>query len=373
MSDESLDLDNIKVQPKKTIVVVGDFTWPWYEPVCADALETLGHRVYRFRYFENFFYWKEGLTEPLHNSFWSRLQNRFSIGPLIYKINNQLLSRCAELKPDIVWIYNSRFIYPETIKKIRIFSPTTKFALYSNDNPFSLSAMPLFWWNFLRSIPEYDVHFCYRHSNFEDYRRYGADNIKLLRSYYIPQEDYHIESSKIPQRFICDVVFAGHFENDGRIEMLESICKKGYKVNIFGGGWDAALSELSIDSPLRSQYPIKPVTGEDYRYAICGAKVALCFLSTLNRDTYTRRSFQIPAMRVAMLSQYTEDLESLYVPNVEALFFKNNEELLNNLGLLISNDSMRESVALAGYKRVVSDGHDAKPRMKRWVDDVNSI
>ena len=74
-----------------------------------------------------------------------------------------------------------------------------------------------------------------------------------------------------------------------------------------------------------------------------------------------------------MLSQYTEDLESLYVPNVEALFFKNNEELLNNLGLLISNDSMRESVALAGYKRVVSDGHDAKPRMKRWVDDVNSI
>ena len=373
MSGKNVSINDSKVVMAKSIVVVGDFSWPWYESICADALEAIGCSVYRFGWFEKFFYWEEGNTEPLNNSFWSRIQNRFSIGPLIYRINKELASKCVELKPDIVWVYNSRFINPKTIKKIRLHSPNTKFALYSNDNPFSLNAKPLFWWNYLRCIPAYDVHFCYRHRNFKDYYRLGADNVKLLRSYYIPTEDYHIESGKIPQRFICDVVFAGHYEDDGRVEMLESICQKGYKVNIFGGGWDSALAKLRNDSQLRSKFPIKPATGEEYRYAISGAKVALCFLSTLNRDTYTRRSFQIPAMRVAMLSQYTEDLESLYVPDVEALFFRNEKELLNKLDLILSNDRLRESIALAGHVRVISDRHDVYSRMKQWVCDVNSI
>jgi spore maturation protein CgeB len=75
-------------------------------------------------------------------------------------------------------------------------------------------------------------------------------------------------------------------------------------------------------------------------------------------------------MKVAMLSQYTDDLASLYVPDVEAVFFNNTEELLEKLGNLLADVVWRESVAAAGYTKVYSAGHDVRSRMKVWLDDV---
>jgi hypothetical protein len=154
--------------------------------------------------------------------------------------------------------------------------------------------------------------------------------------------------------------------------MLEAVCEAGYKLNLFGGGWDAALPKLRADSLLRSQYPISPATKADYRYAICGAKVALCFLSKLNSDTYTRRNFQIPAMKTAMLSERTDDLATIYEPDVEAMFFSNTDELLAKLRLLVSDSSLRDSIAEAGYRRTYADGHDVKSRMARWLKQVRT-
>ncbi len=174
----------------------------------------------------------------------------------------------------------------------------------------------------------------------------------------------------IEPKFFCDVVFAGHYENDGRVEALESICKAGYKLNLYGGGWNAALPKLSLDSPLRALYPVQPATGRDYNQALCGAKVALCFLSTLNQDTYTRRSFQIPAMRIAVLSQRTEDLSSLFIEGKEIAFFSNTAELLDKLRHLLADDAARQRMAEAGYARVYRDGHEVTPRMKQWLNTV---
>jgi hypothetical protein len=168
-------------------------------------------------------------------------------------------------------------------------------------------------------------------------------------------------------------VFAGHYEDDGRVETLEAICDAGFHLNLFGGGWSAALPKLKSDSPLRSKYPISPATESDYRYAICGAKVALCFLSTLNRDTYTRRSFQIPAMRTAMLSQYTDDLASLYKEDKEAVFFNTKAELLEKIKRLLVDEKWRYSVAKGGYDKVHAAGHDVVSRMEVWLDQVNQF
>ena len=178
------------------------------------------------------------------------------------------------------------------------------------------------------------------------------------------------KTERVPKEFNCDVVFAGHYEDDGRIEMLESICKSGYKLNLFGGGWNRALNQLDKDSPLLELYPITPVTGDNYRYAICGAKVAMCFLSTLNNDTYTRRNFQIPAMKTAMLSEYSDDLSNLYKEDEEVMFFKNEEEMLNKLEILVNNNDLRESISRAGYERVYKDGNDVVSRMRMLLDII---
>lgn len=351
----------------KRILLVGDYLWPWYQEACADALESHGCVVERFGWLRDFRSFVEGQSEPLYHSFWHRIQYRLSFGPVVWRVNLRLISATQDFKPDIVWFYNVTLISAATVKKLRKLCPNVIFFQYSNDNPFSKAAKTSLWRNFLASMPHFDVHGVFRHSNISDCNKLGLKNVYLLRSYFIPKDDYPESQTSIPQKFKCDVVFAGHYEDDGRVEMLEAVCNAGFKLNLFGGGWTAALPRLSKDSPLHDLFPVAPVTGADYRSAICGAKVALCFLSTLNQDTYTTRNFQIPAMKVAMLSQYTDDLATMFIPDVEAVFFRNQDELLAQLKTLIADDQKRAAIAEAGYKKVYSEGHDVGARMGAWL------
>lgn len=357
--------------PKPRILIVGDYMWPWYQEVCATALEKLGCEVSRFGWFDDFRYWKEGRSEPFYHSLWHRIQYRLRTGPAVWRVYRRLLRYATVAQPpDVVWFYNVQLISPLVVKALKKALPKAIFVQYANDNPFSAAAKPGLWRHYLNSILLFNIHFSYRLNNISDYQRYGATSVHLLRSYFIPEVDYPVPQDEIPDRFMCDVVFAGHYEDDGRVEMLEAICEAGYQLNLFGGGWDVALSKLPVDTPLRAKYPISPATKADYRYAICGAKVALCFLSTLNHDTYTRRSFQIPAMKVAMLSQYTDDLAMLFAPDREAVLFRDRQELMEKLAKLLRDDTWQQSVAEAGYAKVYSAGHDVESRMKVWLDDI---
>jgi spore maturation protein CgeB len=355
------------------ILLVGDYTWLWYEEACAKALEEQGCKVERFGWLNKFKYWEKGNTEPVYRSIIHRIQYRLFFGPMVWEVERELYSSAVDFKPDIIWFYNVQLISASTVRKMRKSLPQTVFCQYSNDNPFSKDAKPLLWNNYLESIKYFHMHFAYRQSNILDYNRYGSKNVNLLRSYFIPEMDKPEDYSEVPTRFICDVVFAGHYEDDGRVQMLEDICRAGFKLNLFGGGWEEAFVKLGIDSPLRKYYPISPVTGQDYQYAICGAKVALCFLSTLNQDTYTRRNFQIPAMKVAMLSQYSDDLATLFIPDIEAMFFRNSQELIEKLSALVQDPVLRNSIGEAGFNRVNTDGHDVYSRMKTWLKQVTAL
>ena len=69
------------------IIIVGDWTWYFYEQACADALESLGHTVYKFSWFEKFRKFISTSTEPSRLSLTARFQERFLLGPLIQQIN----------------------------------------------------------------------------------------------------------------------------------------------------------------------------------------------------------------------------------------------------------------------------------------------
>jgi hypothetical protein len=213
----------------------------------------------------------------------------------------------------------------------------------------------------------------HRLRNVQQYDDAGARNVKFLRSWFAPERTHAVtltEADKL--RFECDVVFAGHFEDDGRITHLEEVVRQGFKLRLFGPGkyWSPAIQKSET---LRHLLPIQMVWGEDYNKALCGAKVALCFFSKLNHDTYTRRCFEIPATNTVLLSEYSDELATLYQAGVEADFFKTKEELMQKIHRYVDNEPLRISVGQAGYHRVVADGHDVVSRMQQvleWAEQV---
>jgi spore maturation protein CgeB len=99
--------------------------------------------------------------------------------------------------------------------------------------------------------------------------------------------------------------------------------------------------------------------------------MALCFLSKLNRDEYTRRNFEIPATGTVLVSECTDALRTLFKENEEAIFFKDAHDLISKVRLLLDDECMRISIAKAGYERIWASGYDIDATAVRFLETLN--
>ena len=355
------------------ILIAGDWHSEVHEEGVSQAFRTLGHETIEFPWHRYF--------KPASDSLWERLlarpfrkaQNKYLAGPLIARLNNELLDEVRISKPDVVFVYRGTHVLARTLRAIKRLHPAVMLIGYNNDDPFAPHYPGWLWRHFLTGLPEYDLMLAYRWRNVDDFYRAGAKQVKLLRSWFIPERNHPVQLAAAERlRYGCDVVFIGHYEDDGRRGFLEEVVRQGWTLKLYGPGYD--WDPVIRDSPeLREQVPVKLVWGEEYNKALCGAKIALCFLSKLNRDTYTRRCFEIPATGTLMLSEYTDDLAGLFRAGEEADFFRSQDEMVEKLKQYLADDALRTRVAQAGRDCVVSHGHDVVSRMGQvlqWVDEM---
>jgi spore maturation protein CgeB len=356
-------------------LIVGDWHSNVHEQPVYDALKLLGHQVARFAWND---YFRVGQKESGLVLLWRKFQNKYLVGPSFMALNRKLVDVVQRSQPCVLFVYRGSHITAKTLREIRRRSPATLLIGYNNDDPFSPKEPRWSWRHFLNALPTYDLMLAYRHHNIDDYRLAGARRVEFLRSWFVPAVNHPVTlSSEDRARFECDVVFAGHNEPDGRLELLEEIVRQGFRLRLFGpykgfgeNGWHPVIDRSPL---LRHLAPVSLVWGEDYNKALCGAKVAMCFLSKHNRDTYTRRCFEIPATQTMLFSQYTDDLATLYEEGREADFFRSKEELIDKLRRYVHDDLLRRSISEAGQRRVWKDGHDVVSRMRRllvWIEEL---
>jgi spore maturation protein CgeB len=355
------------------ILVVGDWHSKLHEEVAAQALRELGHKVQEFRWAPYFSLTKGVFGWP--GNLVRKFQNKYIVGPLIIKINSLFVSSALDFKADMIFVYRGTHITRKSLERIKKYLPKCVLVGYNNDDPFSPKSPPYLWSVFLNAVPAYDLMLAYRQANIGEYKYHGAQRVELLRSWFVPKRNHPVRLSQDDEgKFLTDVVFVGHYENDQRLEYLEEIVKQGIGLRIFGPGydWDPILKRSTV---LNFMSTVNLVWGEDYNKALCGSKIALCFFSKLNRDTYTRRCFEIPATGTLMLSEFSEDLAGLYLEGKEADYFRSKSEMIEKIKKYLNNSVARERVAAAGLQRVTHDGHDVLSRMRqvvKWVENIQN-
>jgi spore maturation protein CgeB len=303
-------------------MVAGDWHSTIHEEAIANALVSLGHATIRFPW-HGYFAPDVRARLPAARQMFARLQNKVIAGPLVARLNADFVARALAENPDALFVYRGTHISAGSLRVIKSQCPRMVLVGYNNDDPFSKDSSRLLWRHFLSTIPIYDLLLAYRLQNLEDFRKAGARRVELLRSWFVEGTHRPIQlSAEDRERYGCDVVFVGHYEPDNRVEMLEAIAKEGFSLKLFGPDWDSVLLKSSW---LRHLHPVQPARGELYSKAITGAKISLCFLSKLNRDTYTRRVFEITALRSLLMSEFTEDLATLFEEDREAVFFRSKE------------------------------------------------
>ncbi|RPH52582.1 MAG: hypothetical protein EHM85_02360 [Desulfobacteraceae bacterium] len=346
------------------ILVVGDGHSEIHEVAVAEAFRKLGHQVEVF-FWRSYFCARNVIVRQ-----WQRGQNKFIRGPQIYRLNRDLAAKAYHLKPDMIFIYRGTHITASTISKIKHNIPRCQIVGYNNDDPFAPGHPPWLWQKFMSSLSMYDLIFAYRRHNVEDFRRAGAKRVALLMPWFIPEKNHPVSINEIQEnRFLYDVVFIGHYENDHRLTYIKILSDNEFDLKLFGPDWD----RVSRHPWLTKFLPINPVRGDDYNLALCSARIALCFFSKLNRDTYTRRCFEIPATGTFMLSEYSNDMANLFTEGKEADFFRSPEEMIMKIDKYINDDALRTSIAEAGLRRVHQDGHDVVSRMQLVLKHMSSL
>lgn len=354
------------------ILVAGDWHSELHEEAATHALEAIGHTVERFSWHGYFTVAEHSVAARLR-SLWYRAQNKYLWGGRVDQLNRDLVDLAKRAQPEAVFIYRGTHVFSETLRALRAIVPGVVLVGYNNDDPFAPGHVPGLWRHFIAGLPELDVALAYRHANLEDFRRAGARRVELLRSWYIPERNHPVELSvEERERYGCDVVFVGHYEPDMRLACLETAVRAGYQVRLYGPPyeWEPV---LRIHPVLSRLLPVRLVWGDEYNLALCGAKVALVFLSKLNRDTYTRRCFEIPATGTLMLAEYTDDLASLYLEGEEAEFFRSPTEMAEKIEFYLADEMRRRKIAAGGLRRVHADGHDVDSRMRKvltWVTEI---
>jgi spore maturation protein CgeB len=342
------------MQIKSVLIVQGSYG-DMHEPAWNRALNELGV--------------KSELMETHHLTLaglLGRIERRVLCGPGIRAIQNRLLSQMMAMKTDVVLLYQGHYFDAKVVKKVRDLTFVTGF---HNDDPFGPRRNMLRYRLMLPALPYYQGFHVYRASNVSEAVRLGVKNVSVLRPYFLPWLDYpRVTPRDTEGRWSCDVVFAGHAENDLRVDCLSQSVKKGFRTKIYGE--DRFWCRILPRSVYQSTRPILKVEGETYRVALCAAKIACCFLSKWNRDQYTRRVFEIPACGVFLLCERTPVMQELYVEGMEAEFFSSPDEFIDKVKFYLSHDDLRAKIAQSGHQKVLSGHHDIHSRMRQWLNDV---
>lgn len=342
------------------IIIAADWHGEIYAEAFFKAFQELDHDIFKFSWKEYFHHYQYSSRYETDNNRFKAIyyciQNKFLIGPALNKINKDFIKKCEEVKPDLIFIYRGTHIYPNTIRKIKKKLDCKIFG-YNNDDPFSFEYESYVWRFYKKSIHLYDHIFSYRQKNIKDYENLGYKKVSLLRSYYLKEKNFNIE--KIDKtKYECDVIFIGHFEDDGRDESIKLLCDNNINLKLYGTGWEKS---KYYECFRRRFGEIKPLY-HDYNLAINSANIALVFLSKLNNDTYTRRCFEIPSTKTMMIAEYTDDLNSMFEEGKEAEYFKSRKELLEKVKFYLSNKEKLKQIGENGYKRVLRDGYEVKNR-----------
>ena len=346
------------------VLIVGSWTWPQYEQAFARGLRENGIEV-------------KGLSKrDFFAGFLGRVQTQLVFpGLAMWRYNKAVITVCNKFKPDFVLFWRATHIWPSTIKQLSIMGVQT--GSYNNDDPFGPKVhgkVPwhhhFLWFWYLRCIPFYDKNFFYRKINCEEAIAHGAKHAEVLLPYFMPWQDRPKKLfGEDVLRFQTDVVFVGHYEPDGRELSLRVLAEAGIKVKLWGGSsWTSAV----LGDLWSKLAPITKAEDDNYAKALSGAKICLCFLSKLNRDTYTRRCFEIPACGGLMLAERTDDLMMFFKEDEEACFFSSKEELVQKVQWLLLNPQKRELIAAAGLRRVWADGHDVNSRTQQFIIRLNN-
>jgi spore maturation protein CgeB len=340
------------------------------------AFKRLGHDVHGVNTVE---LWKQVS--------WLRRQveRRLQAGWIRDSINDTVLDRVRQFRPDLIWAEKQEYLKLETIEELRCFG--ARLVHFTPDPYFSLQ------WKRTRvmdrAVKAFDILVYCKGYEREDYAALGKPLIYMPLGYC---DQVHRPLPSNDPRWKSAVGFLGGWE-PRRQKLLHVLVAAGVDLKIWGGYWEFLCDgrwtprrqlilqqlagrdsfRLHHDDFLAGAWQGGEVYADDYARALTGSKIGLGLLRKVCPDQHTTRTFEIPACGSMLLADRTGEHRELFEEGKEAEFFASSEELVDKAKFYCSDESARLRVAGAGFERCVKSKYAYIHRLAAALDELARI
>jgi len=288
------------------------------------------------------------------------LERNLLRGPLLRAANRELVTRCRELRPDIVWVDKGDWIWSSSLRALKemgcyLVHHITD-ALHPGRKSVALRR------RLLRStIPDYDLFFT---TNVDDHAELVGLGSPAVLLTHLGYDHRRFDPSPLPEelreRWEDSIVFVGHHEPETEAGVL-ALIDAGLPITVYGHApW--------FRSPKRSRLGdrLQPILGnEEYVHALKGSRVGLCFVSVINYNQTAARSFEIPGCGTFLLAARSDQHSECYIEGEEAEFFGDHAELVRKARYYLEQPAAREAIARRGHQRALTSGYSWDALMDR--------
>lgn len=363
------------------ILFVGSLTEGQTSFMRMAVLKELGHDVTPL---STQIYWDHA------SMFLRRIQQSIGFGPIIEKINNELLEAVNNTRPDIVWVEKQEYFKPEVLQEISALG--VKLLHYTPDPYFSLS------WKrtkFLDAcLPLYDCLITSKKYELDDYYKVNSHVIYMPLGF---SENVHRpvfpDDLAFREFYGSDVSFVGGWE-PRREEYLDALARNvDCSLKIWGYGWkhlkdghwtprrwwsmrrNAGSARFTINKNKLLSKAIQggEIYGDHYAWALSGAKINIGFLRKICPDQHTTRTFEIPACRSLLLADRSDEHSEFFKEGEEADYFSSKEEMIDKVQFYLRNEYSRERITDNGFRRCESSGYSYKNILKGVFDEIQIL
>jgi len=290
------------------------------------------------------------------------LQFRLPMGPMIRRINNDLLRAVEEFRPDVVLFDRPTQFTRDTIEKIRRRGALT--VSYNQDGPFG----PLRhrgWYQFHKVFRLFDLHCLFRQADVVRYSSWGLRFIKVLFSYensvHFPPPPTFTDAMRTRE-----VSYIGS-PYEERPKFLLALAEQHQLPVSLDGTWKPVLTP----EQMRKYVRYGPILGDSYRQQIWQSKINLSFVTRFHEDDISHKSIEIAACQSFLLALRTPGHEACFEEDKEAVFFSDLEECADKCRFYLRKPELREEIARRGRERAVRSGYDNDTQLARILNYID--
>jgi hypothetical protein len=285
------------------------------------------------------------------------------VGPLVRRINQELVRAVQLHKPDVVWFEKPLHFTPATIETVKQAGSRT--VCYNLDNPFGPRNDGC-WYQFKKAFRHFDLHCVPRTVDVARYSAWGLNHVKVLLSYepsmHFPPADGWSDANRDRE-----ISYIGH-PYEERPRFLMSLAEEHrLPVSLSGNAWREVLTGDQFARYVCSGF----LPGDAYREGIWKSKINLSFITRLNEEDIAHKAVEIAACQGFLLAIRTPGHQEIFEEDREAVFFSSVEECADKCRFYLSRPELREAIARRGRERAVRSGYDNDTQLRLVLERLD--